>query len=202
VRADKSWLRFCNWNRRFAISSLGCADFANSPDCHRQLAKRRNQQLPRRIYESTKTLAAQFAPQPFTFHTGSVPDGGSTVSLLGFASLGLSFGSLQPPMCIRMYRALRRHAFCPVVVVPSHPKIRLAKLPKRGRRKTRAMTSPRRQPRKQDSLRRASEVMGRIVPNYSAFRKWNRFSVSCRLRYSGAGLTASVNEVLVATVGL
>ena len=41
-----------------------------------------------------------------------------------------------------------RHAFCPVLVVPSHPKIRLAKLPKRGRRKTRAMTSPRRQPRK------------------------------------------------------
>jgi nucleotide-binding universal stress UspA family protein len=41
-----------------------------------------------------------------------------------------------------------RHASCPVLVVPSHPKIRLAKLPKSGRRKTRAMTSPRRQPRK------------------------------------------------------
>ena len=41
-----------------------------------------------------------------------------------------------------------RHAFCPVLVVPSHPKIRLAKLPKRGRRNTRAMTSPRRQSRK------------------------------------------------------
>jgi len=41
-----------------------------------------------------------------------------------------------------------RHASCPVLVVPSHPKIRLAKLPKRGRPKTRARTSPRRQPRK------------------------------------------------------
>ena len=29
----------------------------------RQLAKRRKQRLPRRIYETTKTLAAQFAPQ-------------------------------------------------------------------------------------------------------------------------------------------
>ena len=37
-----------------------------------------------------------------------------------------------------------RHASCPVLVVPSHPKIRLAKLPKRGRRKARAMTNPRR----------------------------------------------------------
>jgi nucleotide-binding universal stress UspA family protein len=41
-----------------------------------------------------------------------------------------------------------RHASCPVLVVPSHPKIRLAKLPKRGRRKTCAIASPRRQPRK------------------------------------------------------
>jgi nucleotide-binding universal stress UspA family protein len=41
-----------------------------------------------------------------------------------------------------------RHASCPVLVVPSHPKIRLAKLPKRRRRKTRAMASPRRQARK------------------------------------------------------
>jgi nucleotide-binding universal stress UspA family protein len=29
-----------------------------------------------------------------------------------------------------------RYASCPVLVIPSHPKIRLAKLPKRGRRKT------------------------------------------------------------------
>jgi nucleotide-binding universal stress UspA family protein len=35
-----------------------------------------------------------------------------------------------------------RHASCPVLVVPSHPKVRIAKLPKRRRRKTRAMASP------------------------------------------------------------
>ena len=38
------------------IRSLGCTDFANSPDWRRQLAKCRKQRLPRRIYESTKTL--------------------------------------------------------------------------------------------------------------------------------------------------
>jgi nucleotide-binding universal stress UspA family protein len=47
-----------------------------------------------------------------------------------------------------------RHASCPVLVVPSHPKVRMAKLPKRRRRKTRAMASPRRQRRK--LLRRAT----------------------------------------------
>ena len=44
------------------MRSLGRTDTTNSRDCRRQLARRRKQRLPRHIYETTKTLAAQFAP--------------------------------------------------------------------------------------------------------------------------------------------
>ena len=54
------------------MRSLGRTDTTNSRDCRRQLARRRKQRLPRRIYRNTKTLATQFAPH------GSQPEQSET----------------------------------------------------------------------------------------------------------------------------
>ena len=63
MRADEKLTAFLELESAIRERSLGCTDFANSPDCPRQLAKHRKQRLPRRIYETTKTLATQFPPQ-------------------------------------------------------------------------------------------------------------------------------------------